>query len=148
MLSATEPLNRYTSCWTMPMSSRRLLRVTCWMSCRHVDVAVGHIVEAGDEVAQSGLTAAGGADQSQPLACLDVQTDMVEHLVMVVRVLKADIVKADAPGPGCRGFASGASWIGTGVSMISAKRSMPVMPRWNCSANSTMRRMVAIRVVT
>ena len=34
--------------------------------------------------------------------------------------------KRMAPGPGCRGRASGASWMGTGVSMISAKRSMPV----------------------
>ena len=53
-----------------------------------------------------------------------------------------------APGPGCRGTAPGASWMSMGVSRISKKRSMPVMPRWNCSANSTMRRMVAIRVDT
>ena len=66
-------------------------------------MAAGHIVEAGDEVAQGGLAAAGGADQSQPLACLDVQTDMVEHLVVVVRVLKADIVKADGTGAGLQG---------------------------------------------
>ena len=52
---------------------------------------------------RGGLTAAGGADQSQPLACLDVQTDMVEHLVVVVRVLKADIVKADGTGAGLQG---------------------------------------------
>ena len=53
-----------------------------------------------------------------------------------------------APAFTSRGFASGASVISMGASMISQKRSMPVTPRWNCSANSTMRRMVAMRVVT
>ena len=47
-----------------------------------------------------------------------------------------------------RSAASGASWMSTGVSMISRNLSMPVIPDWNCSANSTILRIVAIIVVT
>ena len=34
------------------------------------------------------------------------------------------------------------------ASMICKNRSIPVMPRWNCSANSIILRIVAISVVT
>ena len=38
--------------------------------------------------------------------------------------------------------------ISISASIICRKRSIPVIPRWNCSANSIIRRMVAIIVVT
>ena len=65
-----------------------------------VDVAAGHIIEAGNEVAQRRLAAAGGADQSQPLAGLDVKADMMQNLVVVVRVFEADILEPDGTGAG------------------------------------------------
>ena len=76
------------------------------------DAAAGHLVEAGDEVAQGGLAAARGADQRQPFARPDVQTDVVQDLVVVVRVLKADVFKPDVTGAGLqryriRGIADG-----------------------------------------
>ena len=112
------------------------------------DAASRHLVEAGDEVAERRLAAAGRADQRQTLTGLDVKADMVEHLVVVVGVLEADVLEADGTRAGLQGLCVLGILDGHGVSMISAKRSMPVMPRWNCSANSTMRRMVAMRVVT
>ena len=45
-------------------------------------------------------------------------------------------------------FAFLLSLISGTTSMISWKRSIPVIPRWNCSANSMILRMVVRRVVT
>ena len=64
------------------------------------DAAVRHLVKAGDQVAQSGLAAAGSAHQCQPLPGVDVQTDIVQHLVVVIRVLKADVLEPDRAGAG------------------------------------------------
>ena len=68
------------------------------------DAAAGHLVEAGDEVAQGGLAAARRADQRQPFARPDIQADVVQHLVVVVRVLKADVFKPDVTGTGLQRY--------------------------------------------
>ena len=67
------------------------------------DAAVRHLVKAGDQVAQGGLAAAGSAHQRQTLPGVDVQTDVVQHLVVVIRVLKADILEPDRAGAGLQG---------------------------------------------
>ena len=67
------------------------------------DAAVRHLVKAGDQVAQGGLAAAGSAHQRQPLPGVDVQTDIVQHLVVVIRVLKADVLEPDRAGAGLQG---------------------------------------------
>mgnify|MGYP000706986087 CR=1 FL=1 len=64
------------------------------------DAAAGHIVEAGDKVAQGRLAAAGGADQRQSLTGFDVEADVVQDLVVVVRVFEADILEPDGTGAG------------------------------------------------
>lgn len=46
------------------------------------------------------------------------------------------------------GFASGLSFMSLTASIISVKRSMPVMPRLNCSLNSTIVRIAESRVLT
>ena len=69
-----------------------------------VDVAACHVVEAGDQIAQGGLAAAGGAHQRQTLAGLDVKADVVQDLVVVIRVLEADVVEPDGTGAGLQGL--------------------------------------------
>ena len=64
------------------------------------DAAAGHLVKAGDQVAQGSFTAAGGTHQRQTLSGADVQTDVVQHLVVVVRVLKAHLLEPDLAGAG------------------------------------------------
>ena len=59
-------------------------------------MAVGHIVKAGDQVAQRGLAAAGRTDQGQILPRADLEIDMAQDFVVIVGVLKADILKLDA----------------------------------------------------
>ena len=68
------------------------------------DTASRHLVEAGDEVAERRLAAAGRADQRQTLTGLDVKADVVEHLVVVVRVLEADVLEADGARAGLQGL--------------------------------------------
>ena len=72
-----------------------------------VDVAACHIVEAGDQIAQGGLAAAGGAHQRQTLAGLDVKADVVQDLIVVIRVLEADVVEPDGTGAGLQGLCVG-----------------------------------------
>mgnify|MGYP006911853016 CR=1 FL=1 len=54
------------------------------------------IKKSCNNICKGRLAAAGRADQRQTLTGLDVKADMVEHLVVVVGVLKADVVKVDA----------------------------------------------------
>ena len=68
------------------------------------DTASRHLVEAGDEVAERRLAAAGRADQRQTLTGLDVKADVVEHLVVVVGVLEADVLEADGTRAGLQGL--------------------------------------------
>ena len=60
------------------------------------DLAARHIIEAGDQVAQRRLAAAGRPDERDILARADVQINVAQDLVVVVGVLKADVVKVDA----------------------------------------------------
>ena len=68
------------------------------------DAASRHFVEAGDEVAQGRLAAAGGSDQRQTLSGPDVEADMVQHLVVVVGVLEADVLEPDGARAGLQGL--------------------------------------------
>ena len=68
------------------------------------DAASRHLVEAGDEVAQGRLAAAGGSDQRQTLPGPDVEADMVQHLVVVVGVLEADVLEPDGARAGLQGL--------------------------------------------
>ena len=64
------------------------------------DAAAGHLVKAGDQVAQGSFAAAGGTHQRQTLPGADVQADVVQHLVVVVRVLKAYLLEPYLAGAG------------------------------------------------
>ena len=71
------------------------------------DAARRHIVKAGDQVAQGGLAAARRAHQGQPLAGRDVDAHIAQHLVVVVRVLEADMVEPDGAGARFEGHRAG-----------------------------------------
>ena len=63
----------------------------------HADGAGLGVVQAGDELHQTGLCAAGAADDAQCLAGLDVKGDVVQdRLAGAVLVLEGDVVEADA----------------------------------------------------
>ena len=63
----------------------------------HADSAGLGVVQAGDELHQTGLCAAGAADDAQCLAGLDVKGDVVQdRLAGAVLVLEGDVVEADA----------------------------------------------------
>ena len=63
----------------------------------HADSAGLGVVQAGDELHQTGLCAAGAADDAQCLAGLDVKGDIVQdRLAGAVLVLEGDVVEADA----------------------------------------------------
>ena len=65
-----------------------------------VDLAPGHVVESRDQLAEGGLSAAGGADHRHRLALRHMQCHIVEHLVRAV-VGKADVLYIDtAPDAG------------------------------------------------
>ncbi len=59
------------------------------------DLTAGHIVKARYQVAQRRLPAAGGSHNGKFLPRMDLQVEICKHLVVVVRVLKADVVKLD-----------------------------------------------------
>ena len=63
------------------------------------DLAARHIIKAGDQVAERGLAAAGGADQRNILAGADFEIDMAQDLIVIIGVLKADIAEVDAALP-------------------------------------------------
>ena len=66
------------------------------------DAALGHVIEPGDQLAQGGLSAAGGAYHRHRLAHRHMQRHIVQHLVGAV-VGKADAVHVDgAPHRGHR----------------------------------------------
>ena len=58
------------------------------------DAALGHVVKPGDQLAQGGLSAAGGPHHRHRLAYRHVQRHMVQHLVGTV-VGKTDVVHVD-----------------------------------------------------
>ena len=60
------------------------------------DAALRHVVEAGDQVAEGGLAAAGGPHNGDGLAGPNVEGDVVEHLGVVPLVRKADVVHIDS----------------------------------------------------
>ena len=69
------------------------------------DIVFGGIIT---EV-KSKFTKTGGADQRQSLTGFDVEADVVQDLVVVVRVFEADILEPDGTGAGLRGRASPSS---------------------------------------
>ncbi len=73
----------------------------------HVDAVIGHlslldVVESVDEVGDGGLAGAGGAHESDLLAGLGKEADVLENGVLRL-VAKRDILEADIPPEGHRG---------------------------------------------
>ena len=149
MFSNTVPENRYTSCWTKPIWSRRDFKVTSWIfSPIDEDTALVHIVKAGDQIAKGGFAATGRAHQGHVLPGIYMEVDVGQHLLTIVRIGETHIFKGDLPFfLDLQVFGAPApSKISTSASITWKNRSTPVMPCWNCSANCTSRRIEVIRV--
>ena len=122
MLSAIVPENRCTSCSTRLNSPRRSARSSSRMSTPSMrDPAALHVVEPQQQVDQRRLARAGGADDADPLARLDLERHVLQHPVrsappVVVGepdVVEHDVARAPAPAAarGCAGdsIATGSS---------------------------------------
>ena len=57
------------------------------------NASAGNVIKAGNQVAKRGLAAAAGADQRHPLAGVDVEVDVGQHVFVVVAVMEADVVE-------------------------------------------------------
>ena len=96
MFSRTERWNSEMSCGTTAIAARRLSCVTRAMSCPSIRMRPPlHVVEALQQREQRRLSAARAADQSDALARLDAQIEIVENLAPV-RMLERDLVELDA----------------------------------------------------
>lgn len=73
---------------------QRLLRDLPHIMAVDADSAGGHIVKAGDELAQGGFSPAGGADQRHRFTGGNVQRDIVQHR-LVLPVFEAHVVDID-----------------------------------------------------
>ena len=75
-------------------------RRSCWrhladIHAIHQDRAVGHIVEARDQVDDGGFTRAGGADEGGGLPGLGGEGDIVQHILLRAGVAEGDIAEFD-----------------------------------------------------
>jgi hypothetical protein len=89
------------------------------------DLAAVDLFEAGEHAQGGGLAAAGGADEDEELAVLDVDVELVDAGLVVARVDPGGVVELDgchgcsAPSPAgtcrtirCKGDISGAAPVG------------------------------------
>ena len=90
-----ERWNSEMSCGTTEIASRRLCCVTREMSWPSiVMLPLLHVVEPLQQREQGGLSAAGLADQPDPLARLEAEAELVEHL-HAAGIAERDVVEGD-----------------------------------------------------
>ncbi len=61
------------------------------------DLPAGHIIKAGNQVAQRGFAGAAGPHQGHALPRRHLQVDLVQHKAGVILIAEADILKGDLP---------------------------------------------------
>lgn len=97
--------------------AQRVQVVVAYVHAAHAHGAFGGVVQTGDEVYKRGLGRAGTADDTDGLAALNVQVDIVERLALRMRgILKAHVVKSMEPSATSSTGSAGSAIVGSAAS--------------------------------
>ena len=112
----------------------------------HQHPALGDIVEPGDELAQGGLAAAGGAHHRHSLAGPDVEGDVLQHRRIGGLIPEGHVLHPDVHICSVSSLGVSSSWMSGSTRIRATNRLKPAMPCINCSTKAESLRMGVMKV--